>query len=261
MTEMNGVDQVTLRRRKTGLTARDAGKSAGGITLYAPQTGDGAVYLVDEEGKRIHSWKLPVRPGRDAVLLKNGNLGFNGSSQTSKPPYTIWPLWRGGAFYEVDRDSKVVWSFNDDTHHHDARWLDKLVTATSTSTAVPSAMQRSMVTSCAAGRANDATERHKIAIDVTISATTTAMAATTGGRQRRRGRVVAVPKGSTRRMPSSATSAVQRVPSNQRWSCRPSGSGCQPGWLVTRARYRRSDGDRVRPSWSARVGTRWIGRW
>ena len=124
MTEMNGVDQVTLRRRKTGLTARDAGKSAGGVTLYAPQTGDGAVYLVDEEGRRIHSWKLPVRPGRDAVLLKNGNLGFNGSSQTSKPPYTIWPLWRGGAFYEVDRDSKVVWSFNDYTHHHDARWLD-----------------------------------------------------------------------------------------------------------------------------------------
>lgn len=117
------MDQVTIRRRATGLIARDQAKSAGGVTLYAPQTADGLVFLVDEEGRQIHRWKLPVRPGRDAVLLANGNLGYNGSAQDGPAPYTIWPLWRGGAFYEVAPDGRIVWEFSDPWHHHDARWL------------------------------------------------------------------------------------------------------------------------------------------
>lgn len=76
---------------------------------------------------------------------------------------------------------------------NDARCVDWLVMVRSTSTSVPSAMQRSIVTLCAAGRANDVTERHKITIEVTISATTTAMIAPMGRRQRLVGRVVVVP--------------------------------------------------------------------
>lgn len=115
---------VTLQRRKTGLTVYDQEKSAGGLTLYAPQTDEGRVYLIDEQGKEVHRWNLPVRPGRDAVLLPNGNLGFNGSHPDSESPYTIWPLWRGGMFMEVDPDGKIVWEYTDTKHHHDAKWLD-----------------------------------------------------------------------------------------------------------------------------------------
>lgn len=75
-------DQVTVRRRGTGLIRCDHERSAGGYTLFAPQTSDGNVYLIDIEGKIVHLWKTPVRPGRDAMILENGNLSYNGSHTT-----------------------------------------------------------------------------------------------------------------------------------------------------------------------------------
>lgn len=118
------VDQVTLRRRGTGLIAVDLTQSAGGYTLFAPQTDAGNVYLIDIEGGTVvHSWKLPYRPGRDAVILPNGNLGYNGNHPDSPNIYPAWSLWHGGAFFEVTPDGKVVWQYSDYFHHHDAQWL------------------------------------------------------------------------------------------------------------------------------------------
>lgn len=59
----------TLGRRPAGLIYADKAKSFGGYTLFAPQTAEGRVYLVDEQGEVAHQWQLPVRAGRDAVLL------------------------------------------------------------------------------------------------------------------------------------------------------------------------------------------------
>ncbi|WP_246055033.1 hypothetical protein [Paracoccus gahaiensis] len=53
---MTVVDQTTIRRRKTGLTAIDRDRTAGGYTLFAPQTGGGRVDLVDIEGNSAHRW-------------------------------------------------------------------------------------------------------------------------------------------------------------------------------------------------------------
>ena len=116
-------DRVTVRRRGTGLLARDPARSAGGVTLYAAQTGGGRVDLVDEEGRRVHEWRMPVRPGRDAVLLPNGNLGYNGSHATSAALYPAWDLWHGGDFMEATPEGEVVWRHEDPLHHHDAQWL------------------------------------------------------------------------------------------------------------------------------------------
>lgn len=116
--------QTTLARRTLGLTARDPDRSAGGLTLFAPQTGGGAVHLLDEAGALAHRWQAPVRPGRDAVLLPNGNLGYNGSHPDSASPYAIWPLWRGGLFLEMAPDGEVVWRHEDMAHHHDCQWLE-----------------------------------------------------------------------------------------------------------------------------------------
>ncbi len=117
------VDQTTLRRRGAGLTAYNPALSAGGYTLIAPQTDDGHVRLIDMHGDVAHAWKMPHRPGREAVLLPNGNLGYNGSNPRSPHLYAAWTMWRGGLFSEVTPDGKVVWEYEDVTHHHDAQWL------------------------------------------------------------------------------------------------------------------------------------------
>jgi hypothetical protein len=117
------VDQVTQRRRGVGLIAHDPALSAGGYTLIAPQTAGGNVYLIDIEGQVVHQWQLPVRPGRAAVILPNGNLGYNGNHAHSPERYGAWSLWHGGDFSEVTPQGEVVWRYQDDSHHHDARWL------------------------------------------------------------------------------------------------------------------------------------------
>ena len=115
--------QITMRRRQLSLTAYDPAKSAGGYTLYARQTGGGVVDMVDIKGRKVHQWDMPVRPGRDAVILPNGNLGYNGSHTTSAGLYPAWDLWHGGDFYEVTPQGEIVWQYEDMFHHHDAQWL------------------------------------------------------------------------------------------------------------------------------------------
>lgn len=116
-------EQVTLKRRQTSLTAHDPARSAGGYTLFARQTGGGVVDMVDIAGRTAHRWQMPVRPGRDAVILPNGNLGYNGSHPTSADLYPAWDLWHGGDFYEATPDGDIVWRHEDIHHHHDAQWL------------------------------------------------------------------------------------------------------------------------------------------
>jgi outer membrane protein assembly factor BamB len=117
------VDQVTLRRRGVGLMGWAPARAGEGFTLIAPQTDGGNVYLIDMPGNVIHQWTMPCRPGRHAVLLANGNLGYNGNQANSPNLYPAWMLWHGGAFYEADPKGRIVWEYNDPSHHHDAQWL------------------------------------------------------------------------------------------------------------------------------------------
>ena len=121
---MSKLHSTTLKRQKTGLIGVDHSRSAGGYTLFAPQTADGNVLLIDLDGEIVHRWKLPQRPGRDAVILRNGNLGYNGNHPESPDLFPGWSVWHGGAFSEVTPDGEVVWEHTDLLHHHDAQWLD-----------------------------------------------------------------------------------------------------------------------------------------
>ena len=114
----------TIERRGTGLTHCNINFSAGGYTLFAPQTGNGKVALIDIKGDVVHEWNMPVRPGRDAVILPNGNLGYNGSNKRSANLYPAWDIWHGGHFMEATPDGDIVWEHEDIYHHHDAQWLD-----------------------------------------------------------------------------------------------------------------------------------------
>jgi Arylsulfotransferase (ASST) len=117
------VDQVTLRRRGTGVIAHDPQLAGEGFTLIAPQTDGGRVYLVGMKGEIAHQWKVPCRPGRHAVLLPNGNVGYNGNLPGQPDIYPAWALWHGGAFFEVTPSGKIVWEYSDPMHHHDGQWL------------------------------------------------------------------------------------------------------------------------------------------
>lgn len=114
---------TTVKRRKLGLTLTTV-YADGGYTLYAPQTGGGRVPFINNKGDVIHEWHMPVRPGRDAVLLTNdGHIGYNGSHSTSVDLYPPWDIWHGGHFMEADKDSNIVWEYEDPYAHHDAQWL------------------------------------------------------------------------------------------------------------------------------------------
>ncbi len=123
MEKKTDIDQVTIRRRRLGLTGIDPKLTAGGFTLFAGQTAGGRVDLININGEKVHEWRMPVRPGRDAVLLPNGNLGYNGSHVQSADLYPAWDIWHGGDFYEVTHSGEIVWRHEDIFHHHDAQWL------------------------------------------------------------------------------------------------------------------------------------------
>ena len=114
----------TVNRRKTGLIHWDMDWSSGLYTLYTPQTGNGLVKLIDITGDTVHEWHMPVRPGRDAVILPNGNLGYNGSHKESANLYPAWDIWHGGHFMQMNPKGDIVWEHEDIYHHHDAQWLE-----------------------------------------------------------------------------------------------------------------------------------------
>ena len=90
---------TTLKRRNLGVTYYNEDKSARGFTLYAPQTGNGRVVLINMHGEVEHEWNLPVRPGRDAVILPNGNLGYNGSNEMSAKPVSCMGYMAWGSLH------------------------------------------------------------------------------------------------------------------------------------------------------------------
>ena len=114
---------TTIERRNLGVTYYNEEKSARGFTLFAPQTGNGRVVLINMHGDVEHEWNLPIRPGRDAVILNHGNLGYNGSNERSAHLYPAWDIWHGGHFMEVTPGGDIVWEYEDMYHHHDAQWL------------------------------------------------------------------------------------------------------------------------------------------
>lgn len=115
------VDQNPIRRRGTGLRALNAAKAFPGFTLFAPLEGDGAVYLVDLQGKVIHNWKMLYPPGLYGYLTDKGSLFYCGKIDNDTilgrtPPH-------GGVALEADWNGKVLWELRHPEQHHDGRLL------------------------------------------------------------------------------------------------------------------------------------------
>ena len=96
------------------VTVYDAAKAHYGFTLFAP-LGQSNVYLVDMQGRVVHRWPLPFRPGLWGYLMENGNLLCGGDTGSSPVPFG----GAGGAIMELDWGGNVLWRYTDRTLHHD----------------------------------------------------------------------------------------------------------------------------------------------
>jgi formylglycine-generating enzyme required for sulfatase activity len=93
-------------------------KACPGYTLFAPKHNH-TVYLINNDGQVVHSWKSEYEPGQSVYLLPNGHLlhccftrnrGFTRGGE-------------GGRIEEFDWDGKLVWEFTYSSDqvlsHHD----------------------------------------------------------------------------------------------------------------------------------------------
>jgi outer membrane protein assembly factor BamB len=120
--EIGTIDQNPVRRRGTGLRGLNLSKASAGYTLFAPNYGDGTVYLIDLHGEIVHTWKMPYRPGLYGYLTEAGTLFYSGKIPNDtflgKSPF------KGGAALEADWNGRVLWEIHEPDHHHDARLLE-----------------------------------------------------------------------------------------------------------------------------------------
>ncbi len=115
------LDQNPIRRRGTGLRGLDPALTSPGLTLFAPMIGDGSVYLIDLQGKVVHTWRMPYRPGLYGYLTEKGTLFYNGKIPNDtflgKAPF------KGGVALEADWNGRILWEVREPNHHHDGRLL------------------------------------------------------------------------------------------------------------------------------------------
>jgi hypothetical protein len=87
--------------------------------LFAPQSGGGRVYLIDLEGKVVHSWKMPYSPGNYGYLTERGALFFNAKIVEESARFISQQPWKGGAALEADWSGRILWEVRHPDHHHD----------------------------------------------------------------------------------------------------------------------------------------------
>jgi hypothetical protein len=85
-----------------------------GYTLFAPMSYE-VTYLIDNEGRLIHSWPSEYKPGLAAYLLENGDL-----LRTCRTPNARFngAGGRGGRIERIDWDGNVAWSFEYSTDQY-----------------------------------------------------------------------------------------------------------------------------------------------
>lgn len=95
-----------------------------GFTLLAPLSSR-QTYLIDNEGKVVHSWVAEAKPGNSAALLEDGSL-----LRCARVVETHGFLTQGGVGGRIQRfdwDGNLLWDFvyadAEKMHHHDVEWM------------------------------------------------------------------------------------------------------------------------------------------
>jgi hypothetical protein len=104
---------------KLGLNLNDAKGVCAGYTLLAPANST-TTYLLDMEGRVVHTWQSDCKPGHSAYLLENGHLLRAGA--VVNPPFPVFG-GAGGRIQEFSWDGDLLWDYTyaDVSHlgHHD----------------------------------------------------------------------------------------------------------------------------------------------
>ena len=105
-----------------GLFLNDYAQSFEGYTLFAPQNYNEA-FLIDNQGRKVHSWSSATDMGNAAYLLENGNLLRTVELEDGVNPRFVAGGYNG-RLEEFDWDGNLVWEFDYSTpeymSHHDA---------------------------------------------------------------------------------------------------------------------------------------------
>ncbi|HVA23860.1 MAG TPA: aryl-sulfate sulfotransferase [Chloroflexota bacterium] len=133
------IEPNTIARRGVGFRGCDFERACPGFTLFAPMAGT-TVYLIDIEGRVVHTWQMPYRPGLYGYLTDRGTLFYNGKIPNEtfigKSPF------KGGVAMEVDWNGNILWEVKQPDHHHDGRLLRNGNVVLLCSTELPSEIAR-----------------------------------------------------------------------------------------------------------------------
>jgi hypothetical protein len=113
------VEQIKAKRSGVGLRAVDHSRAFPGCTLFAPQSGGGKIYLIDIDGKVVHTWQMPYPPGNYGYLTERGTLFYNGKVIEDSHRFINRQPWKGGIVLEADWNGRVLWELRHPDHHHD----------------------------------------------------------------------------------------------------------------------------------------------
>lgn len=109
---------LAAQQDRKGLIRNDAGAFAG-YTLFAPLRST-TTYLVNMDGKVVHTWKSEYSPGNSAYLLENGDL-LRAVREPDPPVFRGGGI--GGRIQKLDWNSNLIWDFayanEEHCQHHD----------------------------------------------------------------------------------------------------------------------------------------------
>src|SRR5436190_5310706 len=94
--------------RKVGLSVNDP-KALQGYTLIAPMQSSNT-YLIDMEGRVVHTWKSNYPPALGAYLLENGELLRPAAQRREGMQFGTGP-GGGGRIQKIAWNGDLVWDF------------------------------------------------------------------------------------------------------------------------------------------------------
>ena len=114
-----------MKKNQYGVTFYNPSKTYDGYTLFAPM-GTKDMWLMDMQGRFVHRWPMPERPGLHGKLLPDGHLLYACKLEPGKrgEARSLELSGYGGLIREVDWDNNLIWEYKDPFMHHDFWRLD-----------------------------------------------------------------------------------------------------------------------------------------